>query len=87
MVLGRYVSVGRSDRPYGAAGDRLLGGPERSKLFGGGARGLMFAPRRARGGEGENLRFGRTIETLMIAPSIWDSCMCAMAASASASEV
>ena len=43
--------------------------------------------RLARGGEIENLRRGRTIETLITAPSSWDSCMCAIAASASASLV
>ena len=41
----------------------------------------------ASGGEGENLRRGRTIDTLMTAPSSWDSCICAIAASASASLV
>lgn len=43
--------------------------------------------RLARGGDGENLGRGRTIDTLMMAPSIWDSCIWAIAASASASVV
>lgn len=47
--------------------------------------GLMLAPRRARGGGGDILRRGSTMETLIVAPSTWDSCMWAMAASASGS--
>ena len=47
----------------------------------------MTAPRLARGGFGENFRRGRTTETLITAPSIWPSCMWAMADSASSSLV
>ena len=44
-----------------------------------------MAPRVAVGRAGENLRRGSTIETLMIDPSTWASCMLEMAASASCS--
>lgn len=45
----------------------------------------MLALLLAGGGEGENFRRGSTIETLTTAPSICDSCICAIAASASTS--
>lgn len=69
--LGLYVS----DAPpllYPLGERRMTGGGPRISVR---ARGSKFAPRLASGGDGENLRRGITIDTLITAPSSCASCI------------